>query len=129
MNDDDEPDPKKGARVAVRNKKIALDYGDALRNGNRAAVESALSPNFRFLRLNDRLSRFEYLDSLERTIFATSNPQLDILYVASDGDRVVVEIALEFDFEGKRVRGQYNSIYVIEDAEIYEIREYGGILD
>ncbi len=125
----DGPSSKSGAGASARNKKIALNFVDALRNGDRAAIEAALSPNFRFLRLNDRLSRFEYLDALERTIFSTTEPVFDILYIAAIGDRVFLEVALEFDFEGGRVRGQHNSIYVIEDGEIYEIREYGGILD
>lgn len=118
-----------GAVLAARNKQIVLDYVDALRRQNRAAIEAALSQNFRFLRLNDRLSRYEYLDSLERTVLTSNGPRLDVFFVAAEGDSVCVELALEFDFEGRRIKGLYNAIYVIEDGELYEMREYGGILD
>ena len=96
---------------------------------DRATIEASLSPNFRFLRLTDRLSRFEHLDALYRTMFSTNKPRVDLHFMAADGDSVAVEVSLEFDYEGRRVRGLYNSVYVIEDGEIYEIREYGGILE
>ena len=128
MTADDRASSKKNAAATARNKKMALDFVDALRRKDRAAMEAALSPNFRFVRLNDRLSRYEYLDSVERTVLSTSQPLLDVLYTVADGDRVFIELALEFDFEGRRVHGQYNSIYIFEDGEIYEIREYGGIV-
>lgn len=127
MTDDAKPTNAKSAAVTERSKQIALNYIDALKRQDRAAVEAALSPNFRYLRLNDRLSRFEYLDSLERTIFSQNKPQLDVNFVAAQGDTVSVELALEFDFDGRRLKGQYNTIYVIVDGELYEMREYGGI--
>ncbi len=117
----------KGAALAARNKQIVLNYIDALRAQDRAAIDAALSQNFRYLRLNDRLSRFEYLDSLERTVLTSNKPRLDVSFIAADGDSVVVELALEFDFDGRRIRGMYNTRYVLEDGELYEMREYGGI--
>lgn len=127
MTADGKAAKRKSASLKARNKKKALDYIDALRRGDRAAIDAALSPNFRFVRLNDRLSRYEYLDSLGRTLLSGGPRRLDVLYAAADGDRVFIELALEFEFEGSRVTGQYNSVYIFEDGEIYEIREYGGI--
>jgi hypothetical protein len=88
-----------GAALAARNKQIVLDYVDALRRQDRSAIDAALSQNFRYLRLNDRLSRFEYLDALERTVLTTHAPKLDVMFIAADGDSVSVELALEFEFE------------------------------
>jgi ketosteroid isomerase-like protein len=116
-----------GAALAARNKQIVLDYVDALRRQDRSAIDAALSQNFRYLRLNDRLSRFEYLDALERTVLTTHAPKLDVMFIAADGDSVSVELALEFEFDGRRMKGLYNTMYVIEDGELYEMREYGGI--
>ena len=127
MTDDAKPAKGKDLALTERSKQIALNDIDALRGQDRAAVDAALSPNFRYLRLNDRLSRFEYLDSLERTVFSPNKPQLDVNFVAAHGDTVSVELALEFDFDGRRLKGQYNTIYVIVDGELYEMREYGGI--
>jgi ketosteroid isomerase-like protein len=129
MTDEGKSAGRKTAALTARNKKLVLDYVDALRRRDRAAVEAMLSQNFRFVRLNDRLSRFEYLDSLERTIFSQNEPRLDVLFIAAEGDSVSIEILLEFDFEARRLQGHYNSIYVIEDGELYEMREYGGITE
>lgn len=129
MTEDGKSAGKKIAALTARNKKLALDYVDALRRRDRGAVEALLSQNFRFLRLNDRLSRFEYLDSLERTIFSRNEPRLDVLFIAAEGDSVSIETLLEFDFESRRLQGRYNSIYVIEDGELYEMRDYGGITE
>ena len=127
MTEDSKSAGKKGAALAARNKQTVLNYVDALRRQDRAAIDAALSQNFRYLRLNDRLSRFEYLDSLERTVLTSNKPRLEVSFVAADGDSVSVELALEFDFDGRRMKGLYNTIYVVDDGELYEMREYGGI--
>ena len=129
MTEDAKSAGPRGAALAARNKQIVLNYIDALRRQDRAAIDAALSQNFRYLRLKDRMSRFEYLDSLERTVLTANKPRLEMAFIATSGDSVSIEIALEFDFSGRRLKGLYNTIYVIEDGELYEMREYGGIPD
>lgn len=129
MTDDGKPLKDKRTGPGALNEQLVLNYLDALRRGDRAAVEAALSPNFCYRRLNERFSRFEYLDTMELTILTTDQPRVDVLAIASSGNCVWVEVALEFDMQGRRLRGQYNSIYEIEDGKFYEMREYGGIVD
>jgi hypothetical protein len=129
MTEDGKSAGSKDAALAARNQHIVLNYIDALRRQDRAAIDAALSQNFRFLRLNDRLSRFEYLDALEPTVLTSNKPQVEVGFMAADGDSVSVEVVLEFDFDGHRMKGMHNTIYVVNDGELYEMREYGGITE
>jgi ketosteroid isomerase-like protein len=115
--------------VSAKNRQLVLEFQEALSKSDLMFVEAGLDRNFVYVRLRERFSRYEYLEALTRTLFLATNRTLSVRGCIADSDRVALEVSMEFYFADKCVRGQYHSVYELEEGKITMLREYGGLLD
>jgi len=107
------------------NKASALNFFDAIVEGDAVALDSLLHPQARWwVQGWGDLSRSAFLDSLGQTIRRARTRVFTVLTLTAEDDRVAVEAKSSFEFPEGTYQNTYHFLFRISGGRIVEGKEY-----
>lgn len=113
------------ATLESDNKRVATAFLAAIADGDGAALEALLAPDFHWWVAGwGERSRAALLTALDRTMAGFSTRRITVTGITAEGERVAVEAEGHFERPGLIYCNTYHYLFIVRDGQIASGREY-----
>ena len=113
------------AALEDAHKQVATAFLQAIADGDEAALEALLAPDFHWWVAGwGERSRAALLTALGRTMVCFSTRCITVTGITAEGERVAVEAEGRFERTGLTYCNTYHYLFIVRDGQISSGREY-----
>nr|WP_315184736.1 nuclear transport factor 2 family protein [uncultured Albidiferax sp.] len=113
------------AALEDAHKQVASAFLRAIEDGDGAALEALLAPDFHWWVAGwGERSRAALLTALGRTMAGFSTRRITVTGITAEGERVAVEAEGRFERPGLVYANTYHYLFIVRDGQIASGREY-----